>query len=143
MLYADGSLTIPQLTPSGTYTITYQICQVIEPSNCDVATVIIVISAGEYELKTQKVITPNGDDLNQFMKIIDIENYPNNTVVIFNRWGNMVWEVKGYTNLDPSKRFEGNANVRASGPLPDGTYFYVIDKGDGSAPIKNFVVIKR
>ena len=94
-------------------------------------------------LKTQKVITPNGDGINDFMKITDIDQYPNNRVVIFNRWGNKVWEVNGYNNLTSSKRFEGNSNTKNGGPLPDGTYFYVIDPGDGSAPIKNFVVIKN
>jgi gliding motility-associated-like protein len=181
VLNSDGTITVPAVTPTADYTITYQICQQTVPTNCDEATVVIRVISGDadddgildddedrnedgnfenddcdldgipdyldptpcIELKTQKVITPNGDDLNQFMKIVDIEKYPDAKVSIFNRWGNLVWEVKGYDNHTSSKRFEGNSNVRSNGPLPDGTYYYVIELGQGQAPIKNFVMIKR
>ena len=47
-------------------------------------------------------------------------------VSIFNRWGNRVYFRKGYTNDDPwIGNFEGK-------DLPDGTYFYIIDDGEGA-----------
>ena len=95
------------------------------------------------QLATQIVITPNGDNLNEYMKISEIERFPDNQVVIFNRWGNKVWEIDGYENLNIGKRFEGKANVRSNGQLPDGTYYYVINKRNGSPLKKGFVVIKR
>ncbi len=74
-----------------------------------------------------------------------IENFPDNKVVIFNRYGNRVWEVEGYDNLDNIWR--GNANVSGvigSGGVPDGTYFYVLEFTDGAFPSKSgFVIIKR
>ncbi len=40
---SNGTITVPAGTASGTYTITYQICEVAAPSNCDTATAIIAL----------------------------------------------------------------------------------------------------
>jgi gliding motility-associated-like protein len=96
------------------------------------------------ELDTTPVITPNNDGFNDFMEIEGIENYPNNIVHIFNRWGNLVWETRGYDNT--SNAFGGFNNyglLTSNVSLPDGTYFVIIDRGDGSPLQKDFVVIKR
>ena len=98
------------------------------------------------DFPTTIVLTPNGDMLNDNFEILGIENYPNNKVIIFNRWGNIVWEVKGYINDDPARSFEGRSNsglLNGGGNLPDGTYYFVINRGDGSAPQKGFLVIKK
>ena len=41
----SGDVTVSNGTPAGTYTVTYSICEVINPTNCDQATIIIVVSA--------------------------------------------------------------------------------------------------
>ncbi|MFD2907882.1 hypothetical protein ACFSX9_03945, partial [Flavobacterium ardleyense] len=43
-LNPDGTITVGITTPSGTYTIEYQICEVLNPTNCDQAIVTIVVS---------------------------------------------------------------------------------------------------
>lgn len=58
------------------------------------------------------VITPNGDGFNDQFKIRKIELYPENYLVIFNRYGKKVFETRNYQN-----------NWDASG-LPSGVYFY-------------------
>ena len=75
-----------------------------------------------------KGISPNGDGRNDTWSIPGIEQFPNNTVQVFNRWGNLVFEQKGYSNADP---WEGQWNGK---DLPDGTYFYRIELG-GDAEI--------
>jgi len=42
---ADGNVDVAPNTPAGTYTVTYQLCEVLNPSNCDTATVTITVSA--------------------------------------------------------------------------------------------------
>ena len=73
-------------------------------------------------------------------------DFPNNIVKVFNRWGNLVFEEKGYnygwegtTNMTDStgKQFD---NVY----LPEGTYFYIIDLAeDKFDPLTGYMQIKR
>lgn len=74
--------------------------------------------------------SPNGDGINDFLLIENIELYEENTLVIFNRWGNIVYESTLYSNDEP---WDGVANsgVRVgTGPLPPGVYFYILDLGN-------------
>lgn len=65
------------------------------------------------------------DGRNEEFLIERIENYPDNTVEIYNRWGVLVFEVSGYDN--DSKVFvglsEGRVTVNKADALPNGTYF--------------------
>ncbi len=77
---------------------------------------------------------------NGIFQINNIENFPNNTVRIFNRWGVLVFETQGYDN--GSIAFRGISNGRAtmnqSDALPVGVYFYVIEyHKNGNAITKN------
>ncbi|OXA91151.1 Ig-like domain-containing protein [Flavobacterium hercynium] len=75
--------------------------------------------------------TPNNDGANDLFKIDCIEAYPNNELKVFNRYGSLVYSKKGYEN-----DWNGTANVSGvlsrGDMLPTGTYFYVIDIGDGT-----------
>ncbi len=42
-LNPDGSVDIDQFTPTGVYTFNYQVCEILNPLNCDVATVTIPV----------------------------------------------------------------------------------------------------
>jgi len=73
-------------------------------------------------------ISPNGDDVNDYMLVGGLGDY-HNTVVIYNRWSQEVWRGVNYNNT--TVKFEGISNVKGlEGPLPEGTYFYVI-KNEG------------
>jgi hypothetical protein len=86
-------------------------------------------------------ISPNDvDDLNSFFRIERIQFYPDNEVVIFNRWGDRVFEAKGYNNADIA--FRGKGNVGNAGKVPAGTYFYSILPGDGSPRITGYLEIR-
>ena len=86
---------------------------------------------GERGIEVFNAVSPNGDGKNEFMKIRNIELYPDNRVIIVNRWGDRVFEMPGYNN--DIKIFRGESNVNGNSKLPGGTYFYFIDLGDGSA----------
>lgn len=68
-------------------------------------------------------LTPNGDGKNDTWYIDYIEVFQPNTVSIFNRWGEKVWQGENYNNT--SVVFEGLSSE--GGILPDGTYYYVIE----------------
>lgn len=93
-------------------------------------------------VKCDKVIvynglSPNGDNLNDVWHLPGIEQFPNNEVQVFNRWGNRVLLQKGYTN---QSAWNGQWNGKE---LPDGTYFYVIDLGDGGEVLRGWLEIMR
>jgi hypothetical protein len=87
-------------------------------------------------------ISRNSDNLNDYFHINCIEDFPSNSVKIYNRVGTLVYESRGYDNN--SVLFDGisNKGIRPMGDdLPDGTYFYVIDKRDGSKPLAGYLEI--
>jgi len=108
------------------------------------ATVTVVISLSPNTLVIYKGFSPNGDGSNDEWVIDGILLYPNNTIQVFNRWGNMVYKEKGYDNQ--SKVWFGQSNegwVVGENQLPDGTYFYMVDLGDGSDARSGYVMLKR
>lgn len=74
-------------------------------------------------LKFYTGITPNGDDKNDIWIIENIEQFPDNEIKIFNRWGEIVWSAEGYDNA--TVVWEGNNE--GGGELSSATYFYVAD----------------
>ncbi|MEM6641588.1 MAG: cadherin domain-containing protein [Bacteroidota bacterium] len=97
-------------------------------------------------IKNTEVEIPQGFNPDRELWIIPgITDFPNNKVVIFNRFGTKVWEIERYNNQDKAWNGSSNAStVVGSGGAPDGTYFYVIEFQDGALPVKSgFVLIKR
>lgn len=73
-------------------------------------------------------VTPDGDGMNDYFIIDNIQQFPNNTVRIFNRWGVEVFKT---TNYDSSGNvFNGYSDARATlgnEKLPTGTYYYTLE----------------
>ncbi|MFN3404919.1 MAG: gliding motility-associated C-terminal domain-containing protein, partial [Cytophagaceae bacterium] len=89
--------------------------------------------------------SPNNDGVNDLFVITGIENYPNNVLTMFNRWGNKVFEAKGYNNdWDGTNKF---GYTIGGNQLPVGTYFYILDLGEqgsgGDQIIKGFIYLNR
>ncbi|MFK8006944.1 MAG: gliding motility-associated C-terminal domain-containing protein [Saprospiraceae bacterium] len=89
----------------------------------DTATVTIEVLCDE--IFVFNGFSPNNDGVNETLEIQGIANFPNNVVSIFNRWGNRVYFIEGYSND------EGWTGTFAGKDLPDGTYFYMIEDGEG------------
>ena len=117
-----GSLdndTVATPEDNTTYTLT-----ITTPEGCS--------SSASVEIIVQKVLlipntfTPNGDGVNDTWVITNLERFPNSTLRIFDRWGQTVLES---TNYDQSwqGRFRGQ-------DLPEDTYFYLLDQGNGDPP---------
>lgn len=81
-----------------------------------------------------QLLSPNGDGKNDKFEIKGLEQFTNNDLQIFNRWGNLVYSMKNYDNS-----FDGTPNVKGggSGKLPSGTYYYILNLGDSDNQIFN------
>ncbi|MBA4743842.1 MAG: gliding motility-associated C-terminal domain-containing protein [Muricauda sp.] len=94
-------------------------------------------------------ITPNGDGSNDFFRIQGIENYPDNNVKIFNRWGVLVYQTDSYgqeNNLFHGIS-EGRATLQEERKLPSGTYFYILtftsEDNPGEESYSGYLYINR
>ena len=99
-----------------------------------------------FEVKTEihpfNGVSRNNDGQNDIFHINCIESFPSNMVKIFNRAGTMVYEAEGYDNNGTYFDGQSNRGISVMGTvLPGGTYFYIIDKRDGSKPIAGYLEI--
>lgn len=102
----------------------YLVCSANCPDKCDSAQVQVFIPVDpDYEgPQVPNAITPNGDGLNDMLIFEQLENperFPDNEIVIFNRWGSQVYTASPYMNDWQGTTDNGNE-------LPQGTYYYIL-----------------
>lgn len=85
------------------------------------------------EIEIFNAISPNNDGLNDSFVIKGINNFPDNEVEIYNRWGVKVYEAKSYNETDVMFRgySDGRATIKRGDKLPTGTYFYILKYNTG------------
>ena len=79
-------------------------------------------------------LTPNGDGSNDTWTIGGLEFFPQSTVQVFNRWGQLLFESTGY-NTPWDGTFNGSA-------LPVADYYFIITYDQDKDPITGTVTIK-
>ncbi|MEZ4799839.1 MAG: gliding motility-associated C-terminal domain-containing protein [Flavobacteriales bacterium] len=116
------------LSSSETYTV-----RVTDDIGCTLTTSVFVDpTIGCFFITTG--ITPNGDGVNDTWLIGGLEFFPNAKVQVFNRWGQIVFESRGY-NSPWDGRYKGEA-------LPVADYYFVIEYDNTKDPILGTVTIK-
>ncbi len=95
----------------------YYISQVT--GSCESARAEVKVSVGLSSVDIANAFTPNGDGVNDYWQIKDMDNYPSALVQVFNRYGQKVFESKGY-----SQPFDGTYNGKQ---LPVGVYYFIIN----------------
>jgi len=90
------------------------------PTLCDTGAVVIDLMLDPLDpgVYVPDGITPNGDGVNDNLVIEGIENHEENELLIFDRWGNLVFHASPYKNS-----WDGNYNNEG---LPEGAYYYVL-----------------
>ncbi|NVO21442.1 MAG: gliding motility-associated C-terminal domain-containing protein, partial [Bacteroidetes bacterium] len=125
ILNADNTITYTPFSGfDGTDTLIYKICDNGMPVLCDTALVVIRVF-GERpfdDITIYNFLTPNEDTHNDVWTIDNIQYWPENEVLIFNRWGDRIREFKHYNNT--TTVWDGTNE--AGRPVPDGTYFYIV-----------------
>ena len=130
----------PDILSKGGHEINLEVCDDGLPVLCD--QLVVQVTVSEQEIFPFEAISPNNDNLNDYWVIQGIEHYPNNSVRIFDRWNNLVFEMDQYNNNDQVWRGESNRGISKSS-LNDGTYFYKITLAPGADIIGGAVVLKK
>ncbi|HAF77467.1 MAG TPA: hypothetical protein DCG42_09115, partial [Maribacter sp.] len=87
------------------------------------------VPCGRGDIIISKAVTANGDGVNDYFEITGVEYCAFSfDVIIFNRWGTKVAEVKDYQNDWGGE--SPNGSFGQSGMLPTGTYYYIITATD-------------
>jgi gliding motility-associated-like protein len=114
-----------------TYTVT-----VTNANGCINTHSITIQVIDDYQtLKINNIMTPNGDEKNDFLYIQNLDMYPNNTLKVFNKAGREI-----FTKVNYGNNWDGTFNGSA---LVEDTYFYILDFGPGLHKLKGFVSIVR
>ena len=114
---------------NGTYMLT-----ITDANNCSFIYYVDLPEA-EYCVTVYNTITPNNDGANDTWIVENIQQFEFNEVWIYNRVGNEVFHTESYEN-DWGGTFNGK-------DLPEATYYYIIELGNGKEPIKGHVTIIR
>ena len=122
---ASISGTTLTLLKAGTETITAsQAGNSNYKAAADVSQTFNINNADDGGVIVSMVVSPNGDGINDFLHIFNIENYPDNKFILYNRNGVKVFEMLNYDNA--THVFIGRSNI--TGALQQqGTYLYQLE----------------
>ena len=133
----DNDLKAFRYTPRANYcdqdkpdVFVYELCN---QHGCDTAHVNVYTFCGEVIIYSG--FSPNGDGFNDYFVIDGVTLVPENKLSVYNRWGNRVFIQKGYKNT-------WNGIDETGAELPDGTYFYLFDDGNGNT-YSGYIQINR
>jgi gliding motility-associated-like protein len=122
---SDPAIQNPFINPD--HTTIYQL-KVISSSGCE-AEATVTVSVVKDELIIPNTFTPNGDGVNDTWDIGHLSEYRNATVDIYSRYGMRLFHSLGY-----GRPWDGTYN---SNRLPVGTYYYIINLGEGNDKLKS------
>ena len=106
--------------------------------------IVTVFSGSDVGVIVPQGFNPNDVNGNQTWILKGIENFPDNVVSVYNRWGNLVYQKEGYSNAEAWNGIaNSNLPILGANRLPQGTYYYVIEfKNSDQAALKGFVVLQ-
>ena len=142
--YSDAALSNylfsdDEFFPSSDTSAVFYVTQ--EVNGCEGPYGILSVSIVPCGFVIPTAFTPNNDNQNDRWEIVGLDTkYPTNSVRIFNRWGELLFEsVEGkYSNNEWDGTYKGEA-------LPVGSYYYIIElaKDNSNEPINGTVSIIR
>ena len=100
-----------------------------------------ILSIPSNSLFVPQGFSPDGDTKNDVWVIKGLPIGIDNTVTVFNRWGNKVYEKINYDNS--WNGFPNVGGTLGNEKLPHGTYYYIIEFKTGDIkPLNGFVIIQ-
>jgi gliding motility-associated-like protein len=109
----NGTVNVFTPTASGIFIVQVQ-------EGCgDIEQDTILVNYRECDVVPPNVFTPNGDGVNDALVFDGLENFPQSQLLIYNRWGNKIYESTDYRN-----DWNGDG-------VSDGTNYYILNTSDG------------
>ncbi len=101
----------------------------------------VIVAKQEIDIDIAKVITPDGNGVNDEWVLTNIEKFAKNEVVIVDRWGSVIYSALGYNNENVVWKGTGQNGTA----VPTGTYFYrlTVRYGEDSIEKTGFVELIR
>jgi len=119
----DSLATNDSLAP-GTYSVT-----IIDAGGLQQTHTFTILDGTDIcDIHVYSGFTPNGDGENDLWIIDYMELHQPNTVEIYSRWGELVWDGANYDNIN----VVWNGTAKNGDKLPDGTYYWIIKEGTGT-----------
>ncbi len=120
----DGTITYtPNTGFIGVDVFSYVISDSTQTDTAVVTVTILAPDCNVADLFIPNGFSPNGDGINDIFVIENLSIcFPDNEIVIFNRWGDEVFRQKDYSTATAWNGEYQNSGKR----VPDGTYFYVL-----------------
>jgi gliding motility-associated-like protein len=129
---SSSSIPNPKASPftSTSYTLT-----VIDVNGCIGYDTVNINIIEDYKIIANNIITPNGDGVNDVWQIENITTFENSELIIFDRWGKIIYKKQGYDNS-----WNGTSGTDI---LPDGTYYYIITFETSEKVYKGSITLLR
>lgn len=88
------------------------------------------------------IVSPNGDNVNETLRIPGIQVFPNHELIIYNRWGTQIYRSTNYKNDWVGEIQSGI--VIGEAEIIEGTYFYTLDLGEaGKEYVRGYIEIRK
>jgi len=119
---------------------------IIDQNMCiDSAAINMVASnpGGNCGVVVSEGFTPNGDGINDFLFVRGLSEFPDNELVIFNRWGESIFEATNYKNDWDGKVKSPGLMKDAGGIVPNDTYFYVLKTKANNKTYSGYIYITK
>ena len=118
--------------PQGTYSLI-----VTDGNGCNKPLDIDIGVTGTFNcVVVPDIITPNNDGFNDKWVMKNIDLYPNAEVLIYNRWGELVFRTKNILADPWDGTFKGKL-------VPTDSYHYILYLNDGSKPKSGVISVIR
>lgn len=135
-------------TPAGSLSEGFITSETFIPD--DYALITLGVSKIPYEPLSREVlsldnyfVSVNGDGVNDTFFIPELEEYPNNFVQIYDRYGLKVFELENYTDEFAGFSNLGNIPFAQDKGLPEGIYFYTIAIPQENLNYQGFLYLAR
>jgi gliding motility-associated-like protein len=129
--------------PSGLTSTTVTFSYTIQDPTGLTDEAVVTIENSFLPLAVSEGFSPNGNNNNETWYIQGIENYPNNIVKVYDRWGFLVYQKEHYENSTAPWDGRGNAAQHSGKLLDQGTYYYILEPGSELKTMTGYVVIVR